>query len=195
MSGDLEHMRTWPRRQRGVTLIELMIGIVLLAILLTLAIPSFSDFRERSVVKGAAEQLSTELANYRFEAVKRNRIVTASIRGTGTDWCIGARQSDASCDCTETPNTCDVGVFPVASSIDERRGTRLVETSGFGTGAAISFDPATGTLVDFAHAGSATLGSPNESSKYQLRFDVNALGRLSVCVPSDARGLPGYSDC
>ena len=44
-------------RARGFTLIELLVGIAVLAILLAVAVPSFTAFRQRTALSGAAEQL------------------------------------------------------------------------------------------------------------------------------------------
>lgn len=43
------------RAQRGVTLIEVMIGLTVLGVLLTLAIPSFTGFLRNQKIKNAAE--------------------------------------------------------------------------------------------------------------------------------------------
>lgn len=60
----------------GVTLIELMVGVALIAILAALAVPSFNDFRERASLRGAVEQFSSRLAEVRNESVKENAIKT-----------------------------------------------------------------------------------------------------------------------
>ena len=65
------------RRVAGVTLIELMVGLALLAILATLAVPSFNDFRQRTTLRGAVEQFGSTLAEVRNESVKENAIKTA----------------------------------------------------------------------------------------------------------------------
>jgi len=65
------------RRVSGFTLIELMVGIALMAILAALAVPSFNDFRQRAALRGAVEQFGSTLAEVRNEAVKENAIKTA----------------------------------------------------------------------------------------------------------------------
>jgi type IV fimbrial biogenesis protein FimT len=181
--------------QQGVTLIELVITVAAVAILAAMAVPSFVEFRERSTIRGAADQLVSQVASYRFESVKRNRRITVGFVGTGTAWCVGAREGVLACDCAATPNTCDVGVFPTAGT-DERRGTRLTSRSGFGTGGSITFDPATGTLSTLGQAGTMTLASPSTTVDYRLQVQINALGRATVCMPTDsARTIPGYANC
>jgi type IV fimbrial biogenesis protein FimT len=186
------------RRQSGVTLIELIVAISVLAILAALATPSFFDFRERSIAKGAAEEVQTHIANYRFEGVKRNRPVTVRFVGapTTTAWCVGARQGNEPCDCGAATNTCDVGTFPTpGGGVDERRGARLVARSGFGATGQVTFDPSTGMLATLDQAGTFTIGSPSATANYQLQVQINAIGRTSLCVPAGAPVLPGYSSC
>lgn len=60
------------RMQRGMSLIEVMIGIALLAFLLFLGVPSFQNFLMNTKVRNAAENIQTGLQLARAEAVRRN---------------------------------------------------------------------------------------------------------------------------
>ena len=62
--------------QRGFTLVELMITLVLMAILLSLGLPSFSTFIVSQRAKGAAFDLESSIYMARSEAIKRGRTVT-----------------------------------------------------------------------------------------------------------------------
>lgn len=57
----------------GFTLVELMVTVVLMAILFTLAIPSFTGMVRNSQVRTVAESLQTGLRLAQAEAVRRNR--------------------------------------------------------------------------------------------------------------------------
>lgn len=65
--------------QRGVTLIELMIGLVILAILLTLGAPSFSDWIQNTRIHNSAQSIVSGLQLARAEAVRRNAQVKFSL--------------------------------------------------------------------------------------------------------------------
>lgn len=60
---------------RGVTLIELMIGLAILALLLGMGLPSIGPWMANSRVRNAAEGLQAGLALARAEAMRRNQNV------------------------------------------------------------------------------------------------------------------------
>lgn len=63
------------KRQGGFSIIELMIGISILAFLLLLAMPSYSEFLRNARVRSNAEAALNLLQLARAEALKRNRDV------------------------------------------------------------------------------------------------------------------------
>lgn len=68
-------------RQAGFTLIELMVVIVIAAILMTIAVPSFQNLIMRSNVDGLQARLSSAISTARTEAASRNTVVTICARG------------------------------------------------------------------------------------------------------------------
>jgi type IV fimbrial biogenesis protein FimT len=67
----------YPRAaQKGFTLIELMVTVVVLAVLMAVGIPSFRSFTATQRVKSVASDLTTALMLARSEAIKRNTNVT-----------------------------------------------------------------------------------------------------------------------
>ncbi len=77
-----------PCRVRGFTLIEMIFTVVILAILLSLAAPSFSDLVRDQRVKTAIGDVHATLIYARSEAIKRNANVNIII-ASGTDWAAG----------------------------------------------------------------------------------------------------------
>lgn len=64
------------RAQRGFTLIELLVTLSVLAIALTMAVPSFREMTLRNQLISETNNLVSTLAIARSEAVKRGRVVT-----------------------------------------------------------------------------------------------------------------------
>ena len=62
-------------RRRGFTLIELLIGVALLAVLLMLAMPTFSTMLQNQKLRAVAESIQAGLQVARVEALKQNRTV------------------------------------------------------------------------------------------------------------------------
>ena len=69
-------MRDKPDRQRGFTLVELIITVVVAGVLASIAIPSFNNFVREERITSLANELLTSLVYARTEAIKRNRRVT-----------------------------------------------------------------------------------------------------------------------
>lgn len=62
-------------RQRGVTLVEMMIGIAIVAITLAMGVPAFSQWIQTAQNRTAAESVLNGLQLARAEAIKRNALV------------------------------------------------------------------------------------------------------------------------
>jgi type IV fimbrial biogenesis protein FimT len=77
----------------GFTLIEVVVVVALLAIVATIAAPSFRSFIGTMNSKSAAFDLISDLTVARSEAIKRNANVT--VTPTGGDWAKGWQVLDA----------------------------------------------------------------------------------------------------
>lgn len=75
------------RRARGFTLPELLAVVAVMAILATVAAPSFSELIASQRAKGAASDMFASLLRTRSEAIKRNTEVT--LARSGTTWAAG----------------------------------------------------------------------------------------------------------
>ena len=72
-------MRT--RSNAGMTLIELLIGFVIVGVLLALGVPSFSGWLQNAQLRNAAESVFNGLQLARASAVQRNKSVTFTMAG------------------------------------------------------------------------------------------------------------------
>ncbi|MBO9648014.1 MAG: GspH/FimT family pseudopilin [Variovorax sp.] len=83
-------------RMKGFTLVELMVAITVLALLITLAYPSYTTFIQNAQIRSAAESVINGLQLARAEAIRNNQNVQFSLENTsngaaitgGTDWSV-----------------------------------------------------------------------------------------------------------
>ena len=186
-------------KQKGVTLIELVVTISVLAILVTLAAPSFSEFRERQALRSVADNIVATIGLAKEEAVKSDSWVRVDFKPLGANGlCVGAATvttADAAtgCDCALAATTCTVALFP-----ESAEGLKQVQLSPdsiiFGAaGSGFVIDPKTATMADLGDAGGLQLVTRRG---YQTAVQVNAMARPTVCTPDGTeKSLPGVAAC
>ncbi|MDZ7789482.1 MAG: GspH/FimT family pseudopilin [Xanthomonadales bacterium] len=82
------------RKARGFTVIELMITIAVLAVILTVAVPSFGRFVEQQKLTATANHLVTHLQFARSQAISHNTLVAACPSNDGLTCTGGNRWED-----------------------------------------------------------------------------------------------------
>ena len=86
--GDKEGRAVLMRRHNaGVTLIELAIGLVILGLLLSVAMPSFQAWLQNVQIRNAAESILNGIQTARIEAMRTNHSVELEIRD-GSGWTV-----------------------------------------------------------------------------------------------------------
>lgn len=203
---------------RGFTLIELMIVLVIVAIGIALAVPTFQSFRDKRQLTSAAEQISSFLVHAQGEAIKRNEQVTVSWftpGGHATGWCVGAVLEDDPCDCLETdptdPDFCEIDGAPYRlvqtdfTNINYELMHMNPETGSF------SFDPVRGVAVrssattntqwteifdgDYLYYVHSDEGS-GSTREFELQIQLDITGRVRICTSTGRqRIVGGYPEC
>jgi type IV fimbrial biogenesis protein FimT len=143
------------RASDGFSLIELMIGIALLALLMSLGLPAFSTYLQNAKLRSAAENFYVGVQKARSEAVRLNAQVeivltndaasvvnanTGNLSATGQNWIVRALD----------PAT---GLY---SYID---GKSMLEGSGQTSAPSVQIDGGGISLVAFKGLGATTLAS------------------------------------
>jgi len=203
---------------RGFTMIEVMMSVVLMAIGLALALPSYREMVEKRQVTNGAEQLSAFVNTAQGLAQKRNRPVTVSYIPTSeTDWCLGMAEDDTVCHCKNAPETCTVDGQTHVLNMSHANGHALMAAVSSASHA-YYINPERGLFLPCEGEGmewqpictpipiadqSTTLSARNQpldielrsaSGDFALRMQVNNTGRVSLCNSAGAReAIPGYN--
>jgi type IV fimbrial biogenesis protein FimT len=78
--------RTARRRERGFTMIEIMIAVLIMATLLMIGVPTFRDSMANSNIRGAAGDLGIAFNTARAMALSLRTVVVVKPLGTANDW-------------------------------------------------------------------------------------------------------------
>jgi type IV fimbrial biogenesis protein FimT len=162
-------------RSRGLTLIELVIALAVLAVLATLALPSMGRVLGSQRLVAAAETLAADLREARFEAARSGQPVFV-VAGSGEQgWCWSVAR-DSACPCGQ-PLACQLKTTGAA----DHAGVRLED----GLLARLEADGSASGAV------SATFATRDGE---RLRVDLGPMGRPRVCRVG-AAGNQRYPVC
>ncbi len=172
-------------KNKGFTLLELMVTLAVLAILIGIAAPSFSSIiKERKLVH-ATEELRSQLLFAKGEAVKQNADVTFFFSSTN-GWCAGVTDQTITngndCDCADVTAQCSVSDTNLsrAFSSTEFPGLSFSSTASF-TNNLITIKPRSGEMG----SGHIKVSLSDDSSRVRCIM-VTTLGRVRTCDPAAA---------
>ncbi len=193
------------RRQQGVTLIELMVGIAILAGLLAMGIPAFTSWIQDTQNRTAAESILNGLQTARAEAVRRNTVIRFSLTDSDgkVSWTVGCPTATADCPASiqsrsaaESGNLAKVTVSSAAIPVPAPAGyfTALISSPGE-LPAEVNFDglgrvftPPAGALFN-----RADVTSTANANARRYVVVVSSGGQIRMCDPkmsfaTDPRG-------
>ena len=176
--------------QQGFTLIEAMIVIAIVAVLLSIAVPSFNDFFQKNRLKRAAEEVYGMVVKAKGETVIRDVNLTVSTT-TGDAWCVGYAVTSVAPDCCSA-GVCAVPVgenppgtpTAVSQQIDGSTFAGVTMTSVNETA---TFDSVRGA------AGNTTIKL--DAGDWDLNVVVSTKGRVRICAPDSSKSTMGYIAC
>jgi type IV fimbrial biogenesis protein FimT len=183
---------------RGFTILELVIVMAIVAIGITLAVPTYQNIMQRRETTAQAEDLVAFVSFAQGEAIKYNKLISVHLTYTAAkNWCIGANEGNAPCDCkvtnTAAANFCSLN--DVAKIMRNSEQTKSGMTEPGPADPTLVFDPIRGTMdsADLGTDHNVTLESDN--GNWSLTIDVEATGRFRICNPVSAKAVPGYPAC
>lgn len=161
-----------PRTLHGLTLVEMLVTVTVLAILLAIVVPSIQTTLDRRRLIGAADNLLTDLRYAQSESVKRNEVFVMSLT-QGTAWRYSILGPTGSNFASKTVTSSDYS------------GTSL--TAGAN---AVTFDPKRATIA--LSGSSSTIAEITSARSQKLRVDITTGSGLSLCTST---ALSGYPSC
>jgi len=156
------------RSAGGFTLIEAVFTLVVLAIVLAAAVPTYANYLARQRLRHVAELLELDLRRARSMSVQESRNIYVSFQ-SGPQWCWGASRQQP-CDCGSSQPRCELGGI----NARDHKGTLLQSGQG------ITFEAGMGRPLGWTR-----IGLSNDHNQ-QLHIDLNPLGRPQICG-TDAR--------
>lgn len=179
-------MRSKNVESLGFTLIELMVTIAIAAILLGVAIPSFTSVIISNRLTASTNEFVTSLNLARSEAIKRGQHVV--VRKTGTDWEDGwqvfvdiDRSTNAKENVLDAATDIQLRVYPALPTNLTLRGNNFVNF--------IRYQP-NGISSTF---GSFAMCNDSAITGAKLII-VNPVGRIRMASDTDNDGIPEKDD-
>jgi len=167
------------KKEQGFTLVELMVTIAIVGIIASMAVPSFSKMLERNRIKEAGQSLKADLLFARTEALKRSQAVAVSrITGDNGAWCYGLT-TNASCDCSATPSTCEIKTVPGSSFSQTNIKSVFVAN----------------TIFDSRRGTSANANTCFSTTNYTLKVKTSNVGRSLICTNNNSTSVIGIDYC
>lgn len=172
------------RRPAGFTLIELMVGLAIIALALSLGIPSMSTWLQSNQIRNAAESIQNGLQLTKAEAVRRNtgvQFTLSSLTATGAaDWSVTCVTPSADCPGAGMTET-EIQKYSALEGAPAARVSAPQATIVFTGMGRVS--PAANIAIDITNPNAGTCAASGGNMRC-LRVVVSAGGHIRMCDPA-----------
>jgi type IV fimbrial biogenesis protein FimT len=187
------------RRMQGFNLIELMIGIAIMGVLITIGLPNLSTWLQNAQIRTAADGVLSGLNLARAEALRRNAPVRfqftttldagCALSTTGRNWVVSLADPTAQCNVAPS-ETAAPQILQAKSSVEGTPNAVITATGGSsvtfnglgrasGAGQITAVD-ITNTTGGACQTSDGTAGGPMRC----LRVQISAGGQTRLCDPA-----------
>lgn len=175
---------------QGMTLVEMMVGLVIISCLLLVGMPSFSSWIQDLQIRGAAESVQSALLLARSEAIRRNRPVKLQLKDAGglVEWEVGCVSVATDCPASIARRSRHEGgrnARMAAGAMENAASLASALAAGSGLPASLEFNGlgvVTGAAPGRIEISHAALGSAR-----RLVLLVGNGGLIRLCNPALAR--------
>ena len=166
---------------RGVTLVEMMVVVALVAAVVALAGPSIRELLAVQRLRSIHAALVTDLHYARSEAVRRKQSLIFAVSGDDTQSCyIVFREAFAAgdCDCLRPPGAACTGASEEIRSVRFSKASHAMLAASSSQQARATFERDTG----YSAPGDLRIDLQG-AVRGTVRVTINATGRISSCSP------------
>lgn len=178
-------------RQRGFSLIELVVTLAVLGLLVALGMPSMSDWMRSVRIRNAAESAQNGLGKARMEAMRKNQVVTywmvsdrtsaCALSSTAASWVVSL--DDPSGHCADSASTTVAPRIVEAYGASDGAGDVVVTVNGGTAATSVGFNGFGQVVSPTTSIATIDLTNATAGSR-ALRVTVSPGGAIRMCDPS-----------
>lgn len=188
-------MLTLRHSQQGTTLVELLIGLAIVALLFALGTPAFFSWLQNSQIRTSAEGIQNGLHLARGEAVRRNTSVRFQLTGAltagcglstaGGNWVVSLDDPTGACNSTPS-DTVAPRIIQVRSAAEGSAnavvaaGQASIIFNGLGR---VTPVPAGNIDIDITNPTGGACATPGVDGMRCLRIRISTGGQIRMCNP------------
>lgn len=183
------------RAQRGLSLIELAVVLVIIALLMVAVAPEISQQLRNARIRNAAEAVQQGLLRARAEAISRNQTVrfslvsnmtdSCTLAATGTSWIVSLSDPAGQCD-AELSMTVEPRIIARSDGVGANEGTAVVayrsDSSAANTVLFNAFGRTNGAADRITRVDLTSATTPNDFRRY--RIEISEAGGVRICEPA-----------